>query len=87
MSMGGNAAVKAVQVMENVERILAIELMNAAQAIDLQRPTKTSPYLEKFLEEFRSVVPFNSIDRVMYKDIDAATDFLRYGDFEANPQA
>ena len=85
--MGGNAAVKAVQVMENVERILAIELMNAAQAIDLQRPAKTSPYLENFLKEFRSVVPFNSIDRVMYKDIDAATDFLRYGDFETNPQA
>ena len=87
VSMGGNAAVKAVQVMENVERILAIELMNAAQAIDLQRPAKTSPYLENFLKEFRSVVPFNSIDRVMYKDIDAATDFLRYGDFETNPQA
>ena len=33
-------------------------------------------------QEFRTVVPFNSIDRVMYKDIDAATDFLRYGDFE-----
>ncbi len=70
------------KVAENVERVLAIELMNAAQAIDMQRPTKTSPYLEKFLQEFRTVVPFNSIDRVMYKDIDAATDFLRYGDFE-----
>ena len=82
LSMGGNAATKTVKVVENVERVLAIELMNAAQAIDMQRPTKTSPYLEKFLQEFRTVVPFNSIDRVMYKDIDAATDFLRYGDFE-----
>ena len=44
VSMGGNAATKTVKVAENVERILAIELMNAAQAIDLQRPTKTSPY-------------------------------------------
>ena len=81
VSMGGNAAVKSVQVMENVERVLAIELLNAAQAIDLQRPMKTSPYLEEFLAEFRSVVPFNDKDRVMYKDIDTATEFLRQGEF------
>lgn len=82
--MGGNAATKTIKVCENVERILAIELLNAAQAIDLQRPTKTSPYLEDFLQEFRSIVPFNSEDRVMYKDIDAATEFLKAGDFHAN---
>ncbi|MDE5611317.1 MAG: aromatic amino acid lyase, partial [Odoribacter sp.] len=82
VSMGGNAATKTVKVAGNVERILAIELMNAAQAIDMQRPLKTSPYLEEFLKEFRKVVPFNSQDRVMYKDIEAATDFLRYGEFE-----
>ena len=81
VSMGGNAATKTVKVAENVERILAIELMNAAQAIDLQRPTKTSPWLEDFLQEFRTVVTFNDQDRVMYKDNDAATDFLKYGDF------
>lgn len=84
VSMGGNAATKTIKVCENVERILAIELLNAAQAIDLQRPTKTSPYLEDFLQEFRSIVPFNSEDRVMYKDIDAATEFLKAGDFHAN---
>lgn len=82
VSMGGNAATKTVKVVENVERILAIELMNAAQAIDLQRPTKTSPYLEEFLKEFRSVMPFNQADRVMYKDINTAIEFLRLGDFE-----
>jgi len=84
VSMGGNAAVKTIQVIENVERILAIELMNAAQAIDLQRPTRTSPYLEDFLKEFRTIVPFNNTDRVMYKDIDAATNFLKFGDFQCN---
>ena len=67
--------------MENVERILAIELMNAAQAIDLQRPTKTSPYLEDFMAEFRSIVPFNAEDRVMYKDIENAIEFLNQGEF------
>lgn len=81
VSMGGNAATKTIQIVGNTERILAIELMNAAQAIDLQRPVKTSPYLEEFLQEFRTVVPFNTTDRVMYQDIDAATHFLEYGDF------
>ncbi len=81
VSMGGNAAVKTVQVMDNVERVLAIELLNAAQAIDLQRPMKTSPYLEEFLAEFRAIVPFNEKDRVMYKDIDAAVEFLKQGEF------
>lgn len=82
--MGGNAATKTVKVCENVERILAIELLNAAQAIDLQRPGKTSPYLEEFLKEFRTIVPFNQEDRVMYKDIDAATAFLQEGEFHTN---
>ncbi|MDR1414547.1 MAG: histidine ammonia-lyase [Odoribacteraceae bacterium] len=76
VSMGGNAATKCVKVIENVERVLAIELMNAAQAIDLQRPLQTSPRLEEFLSRFRTVVPFNSEDRVMYRDIDHAVEFL-----------
>ena len=84
VSMGGNAATKTVKVCENVERILAIELLNAAQAIDLQRPGKTSPYLEEFLKEFRTIVPFNQEDRVMYEDIDAATAFLQEGEFHTN---
>lgn len=55
--------------------------MNAAQAIDLRRPARTSPFLEDFLEQFRMVVSFNEFDRVMYKDIDAAVDFLKEGRF------
>jgi histidine ammonia-lyase len=77
VSMGGNAATKCVKVVENVERVLAIELMNAAQAIDMQRPTRTSPRLEEFLARFREKVPFNAEDRVMYHDIDHAVEFLR----------
>ena len=55
--------------------------MNDAQAIDMQRPTKTSAYLENFLAEFRTIVPFNSQDRVMYQDIEAAVEFLKQGEF------
>ncbi|MFA8434390.1 MAG: histidine ammonia-lyase [Marinifilaceae bacterium] len=81
VSMGGNGATKALKVADNVERILAIELMNAAQGIDLLRPAKTSPFLEEFMEQFRTAVAFNAEDRVMYQDIDAAVDFLQRGSF------
>ncbi len=82
VSMGGNAATKTLLVADNLERIFAIELMNAAQAVDLRRPGKSSPFLESFLEEFRTAVSFNDKDRVMYKDIEAAIDFLAAGKFE-----
>ena len=77
VSMGGNAATKLLKVVDNVERILAIELMNAAQAIDFRRPAKTSPALEKMWLAFREEVPFLSEDRAMYLDMQQAVDFIR----------
>ena len=58
VSMGANAATKLYKVMDNLEHILAIELMNAAQGIDFRRPLKTSPLLESFLNAYRKEVPF-----------------------------
>lgn len=52
-----NAATKLYKVMDNLEHILAIELMNAAQGIEFRRPEKTSPRLERFLTEYRKEVP------------------------------
>jgi len=77
VSMGANAAVKAYKVMENLERILAIELYNAAQAMEFRRPLKSSPYLEEFLKGFRARVNFVGDDKIMYTDILAAVDFLQ----------
>ncbi|MDR0729148.1 MAG: histidine ammonia-lyase [Prevotellaceae bacterium] len=77
VSMGGNAATKLLKVIDNVERILAIELMNAAQAIEFRRPAKTSPALEELLAGFRQEVSFLSEDRVMYMDMQKATEFIR----------
>ncbi len=77
VSMGANAAVKAYKVMENLERILAIELYNAAQALDFRKPWKTSAFLEAFLEEYRNHVNFIENDKVMYEDINATVDFIR----------
>ena len=69
VSMGANAATKLYKVMDNLEHILAIELMNAAQGIDFRRPLKTSPLLESFLHAYRKEVPFVKDDIVMYKEI------------------
>ena len=77
VSMGANAAIKAHQVLINLERILAIELFNAAQAMEFRRPTKTSDYLESFLGKYRQNVDFIENDRIMYPDINKSVDFLR----------
>ncbi|MFD2247683.1 histidine ammonia-lyase [Pontibacter ruber] len=77
VSMGSNAATKALQVVFNVERVLAIELFNAAQALDFRRPERTSPELEEMVAAFRQEVPFVSADRVLHYDIQRAVAFLR----------
>lgn len=77
VSMGANAAVKAYKVMENLERILAIELYNAAQAMDFRRPLKTSTYLESFVKGYRKRVSFIENDKVMYTDINNSVDYIR----------
>ncbi|MBC9798400.1 histidine ammonia-lyase [Sinomicrobium weinanense] len=77
VSMGANAATKCLRLLDNVERILAIELINASQALVFREPAQTSPFLREFLEAFRKEVPFISQDRVLHNDIMAATDFLK----------
>ncbi|MDR1089600.1 MAG: histidine ammonia-lyase, partial [Prevotella sp.] len=76
VSMGANAAVKLFKIMDNLNHILAIELMNAAQGIDFRHPVKTSPVLEEFLKEYRKEVPFVKDDIVMYKEIHKTVAFL-----------
>ena len=82
VSMGANAATKLYRIMDNLEHILAIELMNAAQGIDFRRPAKTSPVLERFLHEYRKEVPFVKEDIVMYKEIHKTVAFLNRTKFD-----
>lgn len=77
VSMGANAAIKCYQVLLNLERILAIELFNAVQALDFRRPAKTSPFLEDFIGRYRQRVPFVEEDRVLYPDINESVRFLQ----------
>lgn len=76
VSMGSNAATKLYRVVLNTERVLAIELFNAAQALEFRRPARTSPVLEELVAEFRKKVPFIDNDTVMYPYIEAAVQFL-----------
>jgi histidine ammonia-lyase len=77
VSMGANAATKLYKIVQNVERVLAIELMNAAQAIEFRRPKRTAPLLEQVVTEYRQHIPFVSTDRVMSPDIEKSVGFLR----------
>jgi histidine ammonia-lyase len=79
VSMGANAATKALKVADNVSKILAIELYNAAQAIDFRRPLQTSPYLMDFLSQYRTLVEFVREDTLMYEGINKTIDFLETG--------
>ncbi|WP_299520859.1 histidine ammonia-lyase [Winogradskyella sp.] len=82
VSMGANAATQAYDLIRNVERVIAIELMNASQAIEFRRPLKTSPLLESFLEYYRKVVPFIKEDEVLHDDIEGSIQFLKDVDIE-----
>lgn len=77
VSMGANAAIKLYKVVLNTERVLAIELFNAAQALDFRRPLKSSPAVETLHDSYRKVVPFIVDDEVMYPHIARSVEFLR----------
>ena len=76
VSMGANGATKCLRVIMNVEKILAIELMSAAQALDFRRPLKSAPQVETLMSEFRELVSFNEIDRLLHDDMIKAIDFM-----------
>ena len=77
VSMGANAAVKCSKVIENVIRVLSIELLNAAQAIEFRRPLKSSQAIEKLLTDFRKEIAFVENDVVMYEYMHSAEEFVK----------
>lgn len=81
VSMGAWAAQKARMVVENAERVIAIELLAAAQGIDLRRPLKTSPSLEEAHRRIRAEVPSLDVDRPGSADIEALVGVIRSDDF------
>lgn len=78
VSMGANSASKLRRVVENTQRVLGIELFNAAQALDFRRPLKSSPMIEEIHAAYRKQVPFIEVDTVMYPLIDKSVRFLNW---------
>lgn len=79
MSMGSNAATKLWKVVQNTERVLAIELMNSAQALEFRHKMtslRSSASVEAMFEAYRKVVPFVDNDTVMYPHIATSVTFL-----------
>ncbi len=83
VSMGANGATKCLRVIENLETILAIELMNASQALKFREPKSSSPFIESFLKPYRSIVPFIENDRIMADDIHATIAFIQSLDVDS----
>jgi histidine ammonia-lyase len=81
VSMGMTGAIKLRQIVDHVERIVAIEMMCAAQALEFRRPLRSSPSLERVHDVVRSVVPRLAQDRVLATDIDALAGAVRSGAF------
>ncbi len=77
VSMGANAAIKLFKVIQNTERVLAIELFNAAQALDFRLPLKSSDAICEVYNEYRKIVPFILNDELMYPHIEHSIQFLR----------
>jgi histidine ammonia-lyase len=76
VSMGANAATQAFQLVHNVERVLAIELLNASQALHFRLPLKSSPFLEMLLKAYRKDVSFIKEDEFLHDDIQASITFV-----------
>ena len=76
VSMGANGATKCKRVVDNVEKVLAIELLTAVQALEYRRPLRTSATLERIVTAFRKEVSFNHSDRVLHEDMMRAVEFI-----------
>jgi histidine ammonia-lyase len=75
--MGANAATKLYRVLDNCQKILAIELIHAAQGLEFRRPLQSSVWLEELFNQFREVVPSLESDRILATDMHAAYQFIQ----------
>jgi histidine ammonia-lyase len=83
VSMGSISARKALQVLKNVEKIQAIELICAAQAVDYHKPLKSGKIITKLHHLIRSKIPFITRDQVFTSMIDTAEQWISEGVIEA----
>ena len=83
VSMGMTGALKLRQIVENAERVVAIELMCAAQGLEFRKPLRPSREVERAHAAVRTVVPRLEQDRVLGPEIEALAAAVRAGAFNA----
>ncbi len=83
VSMGANGATRLLRVAENLEKLLAIELFTAIQALEFRRPLRSSVHIEKVVAAYRKRVPFIKNDCLMYDKIASSVEFIRTFDLDA----
>lgn len=79
VSMGPIAARKALEIIENTRKVLAIEALTAVQGIDLLAPLKPNAILSSVLDAIRTIAPTVEVDRSMHKEIEAVADWISGG--------
>ncbi len=82
VSMGANAATKCFKIVENLQRILAIEMLNASQALEFRRPLKSSPIIENIISDYRKQISFIDNDKIMFTEIEKSVQFLKGATFK-----
>ena len=82
VSMGMTGALKLRQIVDHAERILAIELMCAAQGIEFRRPLKSSSAIERAHDAVRAAVPRLEKDRTLAPDIESLVAAIRAGELD-----
>jgi histidine ammonia-lyase len=81
VSMGANAATKCLTVINNTEKVISIELLNAAQALEFRRPLKSSKTIEELFSSYRQKVPFITKDVYMHELMANSLEFLKQSAF------
>lgn len=76
VSMGAWAARKALKVIDNLKTVIAMETLAAAQGIDLLRPLKSTPSIEKLHTKIRKRVPYFKEDRTFYDEIEKVRNLI-----------
>ncbi len=79
VSMGAHAARKALEIVDNLEYVLAIELLCAVQALDMRAPLAPSATTAAVRDLVRTSIPFWQEDRLMHRDIEAARELIHAG--------
>jgi histidine ammonia-lyase len=86
VSMGAISGRKLHQVIDNLEYILAIEMLYATQALEFRRPLRSTPFIENVVNQIRKHVPFTTEDRIFAQDIYTIHQLILSQEFKSTIQ-